>query len=330
VVVKNKTLSSAEVGTLWMTFQQKTLILRTLEYFIEKSEDQQAKNIMGGLWQELTPLVEKIKKMFEDEGATVPSGFTKADVNLDAPKLYDNGFDIMFVRIFKELSMGMYSISMNMSYREDVISLYEDFTKATQKTYRLSTQYLLEKGILSPPPKVTMPKSNEIIESKNYLSGFTLFSEKRDLNDLEIGILHHGIEVNNIGMQLIMGFAQCTENEEVKQYFVQGKELAKKQIKIFEETLLQNDIQPTAAIGSTVTTSTISPFSEKLMMFCIYLLNGFGIVSNSFGTMFTLRNDLIMDSGLIVKDIFLYTNEGIKLMIKNGWMEEPPQMERSQ
>ncbi|MDW8515062.1 DUF3231 family protein [Priestia flexa] len=37
----------------------------------------------------------------------------------------------------------------------------------------------------------------------------------------------HGIETNNIGMQLITGFAQCAENKEVKQYFVRGKELAK-------------------------------------------------------------------------------------------------------
>ncbi|MGE6895163.1 DUF3231 family protein [Priestia flexa] len=35
------------------------------------------------------------------------------------------------------------------------------------------------------------------------------------------------METNNIGMQLITGFAQCAENKEVKQYFVRGKELAK-------------------------------------------------------------------------------------------------------
>ncbi|GGA09392.1 hypothetical protein GCM10008018_63810 [Paenibacillus marchantiophytorum] len=27
------------------------------------------------------------------------------------------------------------------------------------------------------------------------------------------------------------------------------------------------------------------------------------------------------------KDIYFYTHEGIKIMIKNGWLEEPPQME---
>ncbi|MEH7373266.1 DUF3231 family protein [Priestia megaterium] len=248
-------------------------------------------------------------------------------MNLEAPKLYDNGFDIMFVRILKEISMGMYTLNMNMAYQDDVMGIYEGLTSTTQKIYKSSTLYLLEKGILTLPPKVTMPKSSEFIESKNYLNGFNPFNDKRALNDIELGYLHHGIETNNIGMQLITGFAQCAEDKEVKQYFVKGKELAKKQIKVFGDILLESDVQFSATSGSTVTTSKVAPFSQKLMMFCIYLLNGFGIVGSSFGTIFSLRKDLSMKTALIAKDIYFYADEGVKIMIKNGWLEEPPQME---
>lgn len=320
-------ISSSEVGTLWLTYQEKTMILRILEYFIEKSDDQQAKNIMGGLWQKLSYYVTKIKKIFQEQGIAIPVGFNQADVNLEAPKLYDNGFDIMFVRILKEISMGMYTLNMNMAYQDDVMGIYEGLTSTTQKIYKSSTLYLLEKGILTLPPKVTMPKSSEFIESKNYLNGFNPFNDKRALNDIELGYLHHGIETNNIGMQLITGFAQCAEDKEVKQYFVKGKELAKKQIKVFGDILLESDVQFSATSGSTVTTSKVAPFSQKLMMFCIYLLNGFGIVGSSFGTIFSLRKDLSMKTALIAKDIYFYADEGVKIMIKNGWLEEPPQME---
>ncbi|PFT49507.1 DUF3231 family protein [Priestia megaterium] len=320
-------ISASEVGTLWLTYQEKTMILRILEYFIEKSDDQQAKNIMGGLWQELSYYVTKIKKIFQEQGIVIPVGFNQEDVNLEAPKLYDNGFDIMFVRILKEISMGMYTLNMNMTYQDDVMEIYEGLTSTTQKIYKSSTLYLLEKGILTLPPKVTMPKSSEFIESKRYLNGFNPFNDKRALNDLELGYLHHGIETNNIGMQLITGFAQCAEDKEVKQYFVKGKELAKKQIKVFGDILLESDVQFSATSGSTVTTSKMAPFSQKLMMFCIYLLNGFGIVGSSFGTIFSLRKDLSMKTALIAKDIYFYADEGVKIMIKNGWLEEPPQME---
>jgi hypothetical protein len=54
----------------------------------------------------------------------------------------------MFLRILKEISMGMYTLNMNMAYREDVMSIYEGLTTTTQKVYKLATHYLLNKGFL--------------------------------------------------------------------------------------------------------------------------------------------------------------------------------------
>ncbi|WP_163143902.1 DUF3231 family protein [Bacillus sp. 22-7] len=320
-------LSVSEIGTLWQTYQEKTLIMRFLEYFIEKSDEQEARNILGGLWQELNFYVKDMEELFSDQGMVKPVGFTSADVNLEAPKLYDNGFDIMFLRILKEVSMGLYTLNMNMTYNKKVLSIYEGLTTVTQKIYKLSTFYLLEKGILSLPPKVTMPKNIEYIKSKKYMDGFKLTGDKRALNDLEIGILHHNMEANNIGMQLITGFAQCAQNKEAKKYFLKGKELAKKQIKMMEDILLEGDVQFSATSGATVTRSTVPPFSDKLMMHCIYILNGFSLVGSGTGAFFSLRNDIAMKSMILAKDIYFYAQEGIKIKIKNGWFEEPPQME---
>lgn len=320
-------ISASEVGTLWLTYEEKTLIMRILEYFIEKADDDEARNILGGLWQELDYYVLKMEEVFEEQGMAKPIGYTSADVNLQAPKLYDNGFDVMFIRMLKEVSMGMYTINMNMAYNDKIMQIYEGLTTVTQKIYKLATLYLLKKGILTLPPKVTMPTSIEFIESKSYLNGFNPFSDKRALNDLELGFIHHSVEVNNIGMQLITGFAQCAHHKDVKEYFVKGKELAKKQIKVMEDILLEGDVQFSATSGSTVTTSTVAPFSDKLMMHCIYLLNGFGLVASSFGAFFTYRNDITMKTTLLAKDIYFYGQEGVKLKIKHGWFEEPPQME---
>jgi hypothetical protein len=49
--------------------------------------------------------------------------------------------------------------------------------------------------------------------------------------------------------------------------------------------------------------------------------------SNSLGTAFSLRNDLPAKMTIFMKDTFEYAHKGAKIMIKNGWMEEPPQME---
>jgi hypothetical protein len=320
-------LSASEVGTLWLTYQEKTMIIRILEYFIEKSDEQQGKNLLGGLWQELDYYLLRIEKLYQEQKVVKPVGFTKDDVNLEAPALWDNGFDIMFLRVLKEVSMGMYTMNMNMAYNDEVIEIYEGLTSITQKIYKLSTLYLLKKGILSLPPKVTMPKKVEFVKNKSYMSGLNPFGDKRVLNNLELGILHHAIESNNIGFQLMTGFAQVAKTKEVKAYFTKGMELAKKQIEEFEKILLESNIHFSATAGSTVTTSTIAPFSEKLMMYCTFILNGYCITGNAFGTFFALRNDLSLKSGLIMKDVYFYGQEGTEIMIKNGWFEEPPQME---
>jgi hypothetical protein len=128
-------------------------------------------------------------------------------------------------------------------------------------------------------------------------------------------------------VQLITGFAQVAQDKEVRDYFVKGKQLAQKQIKLFEEILLKSDVQFSATSGSTVTTSTIAPFSEKMMMHTIFLLNGFSTVGQAFGELFTLRNDISLKQALVAREIYTYHREGIKLKIKHGWFEEPPQME---
>jgi len=124
-------LSASELGTLWLTYQEKTLILRILEYFLKHADDQEAINIMGGLWQELHHYVTKIEDEFNRQGAVIPIGFKKEDVNLEAPKLFDNGFDIMFVRVLKQVSMGLYTINMNMSYNDNIMQIYEGLTSIT-------------------------------------------------------------------------------------------------------------------------------------------------------------------------------------------------------
>ncbi|MCD8511299.1 MAG: DUF3231 family protein [Bacillus sp. (in: Bacteria)] len=212
-------ISSSEIGTLWLTYQEKALIIRFLEYFLEKSNEQEARNILGGLWQNLDFYIKKMENIFQEEGITVPVAFTKEDVNLEAPKLYDNGFDILMLRVFKELSMGMYTINMNMSYREDIITLYKDLTEMTQSTYRIATYYLLDKGLLAASPNVTHPKETEFVKGKSYLNGFNPFKHPRALSDIELGILHQGIESNSIGMQLITGFAQVANNKKGSKIF---------------------------------------------------------------------------------------------------------------
>lgn len=320
-------MTSVELGSLWVTYHKKTMILRILEYFIEKSEDEEAKKLMSGLWDELHPKVLEIQAMFEAEGAAVPIGFTEKDVNLEAPTLWENGFDIMFSRILKEVSTGMYALHLTISYRKDIVEFYSQLTKITEAYYNLFTQYLLERSILPRPTYATMPKSTDYITDKEYMKGTNIMGHKRPLNVVEFGVLFRGIEANVTGMQLMRGFLQCAADKDVQKYFTKGLALSKEILKETGHLLLQYNVQPPATPGGTVTDSTIAPFSERLMMFCNYLLGGFSLGGQGFGGVFLWRNDLMARAGVQAKDVFEYTREGLQLMMNKGWLEEPPKMD---
>ncbi|WP_245799155.1 DUF3231 family protein [Virgibacillus siamensis] len=233
----------------------------------------------------------------------------------------------MFGRILKEISMGMYSLHLTMSYRKDIIKLYQELSKLSETYYGYFTEYLLEKKLLSCPNYVTMPESTDYIADKDYAKGTNIFGHKRPLNTVEFGILYHAVETNITGMHLMEGFIQTAKDEEVKEYFTIGKGLSKDQISEISKTLLENDIQPPATPGGTVTSSTTAPFSERLMMFCNYLLNGLALGGGGFGAGFSLRNDLQAQNAIFGKDIFQYQRNGVKLMMSKGWLEEPPKMD---
>lgn len=128
-------------------------------------------------------------------------------------------------------------------------------------------------------------------------------------------------------MQLLTGFAQVAKEKEVRDYFLKGKELAKKIIGEFSSVLLDSDIQPPATWAGKATDSTIPPFSDKMMMYLSNILNSSAMGGNALGMAFSMRSDLPAKLAVVMVDTSQYAKDGGKLMINHKWLEEPPQME---
>ena len=84
-MTQRQALSSSELGTLWMTYQEKTMTQRMLEYFIEQADDERAKEIMKDTHMKIINYLEDIKNIFKNEGAVIPVGYTEKDVNPGVP-----------------------------------------------------------------------------------------------------------------------------------------------------------------------------------------------------------------------------------------------------
>ncbi|WP_342048784.1 DUF3231 family protein [Bacillus sp. OTU530] len=319
-------ITSSELANLWMAYQEKTMIIRILDHFIEHADDE-AKQLLQSHSNTAAKNVEAITNILHQEGAVIPIGFTEKDVYNGVPKLYDYMYDIMYLHMMTKVEMSLYSLFVGMSYRKDIEDFFISLTAESQAMNSQSTQLLLEKGVLVRPPFVSMPTKVGFVQSTNYTEGLKLFGELRSLNTVEVSLIHHAIETNLVGMQLMIGFAQVATDKEVQDYFVKGMKLSEKIETSLGEFLRQSFIEPPATHAGKATTSKIAPFSEKLMMYNTSLLTSFGLGSNALGGAFSLRSDLPTKMTLLAKDIFSFAQDGGKLMIKNGWMEEPPQIE---
>ncbi|MFP3887394.1 DUF3231 family protein [Priestia filamentosa] len=81
----------------------------------------------------------------------------------------------------------------------------------------------------------------------------------------------------------------------------------------------EDNIPVPGVAGGNITTSTIPPFSDKMMLYCVSLFCSFSLGGNSLGAAFSMRNDLPRKLSVFMKDIFQYAHEGAKMMIKHGW-----------
>ncbi len=320
-------LTSSELGTLWMTYQSTSATLMMYDLFKDKTIDKEARSILTASITDRQIIKNQLVKIFNNEQVVIPIGFNEQDILREAPPLFDDIFNIMFLRQMMKLNLGHSSVFSTMSFMEEVNEILNFNYGISNKYYMLTTKYLLEKGVLAKPPCVSMPKKVEFIEDKNYMSGFNFLSDKRSLNTIEIGYLNEAIENNIFGMQLMTGFAQAATESEIKKYFIEGKELSKKIISKLSAVLLESDIQPPSTWAGKATDSTKPPFSDKLMMYITSLMSSSSIGLTALGTSFSMRNDLPAKLAFIAKDTFQYAKEGGKLMIKHKWMEEPPQME---
>jgi hypothetical protein len=320
-------LSSSELGTLWMTYISISARIIMYDFFALKTIDKKAQNIINSHITEEQNILNKIVTIFNNEEAVIPIGFDEHDEMKESPTLYDDFFHIMCLRQTMKLNLGHSAVYSSMSYLKEVNDVFKLNYDMSNEYYMTTTNYLLERGVLARPPGVTMPKQVEFIEDKNYMSGLNPLSDKRALNTIEVGYINEAIEDNIWVMQLLTGFAQVAKESEVKRYFISGKELAKKNISELSAVLLQSDIQPPSTWVGKVTDSVNPPFSDKLMMYINSLISTTALGFTALGTSFSMRNDLPIKLGLISKDTFSYAKKGAKIMIKHGWMEEPPQME---
>ncbi|WP_449538210.1 DUF3231 family protein [Ferdinandcohnia sp. Marseille-Q9671] len=321
---KNKIrLTAAEMSTLWSQYINDSLAVCVNKHFLEKVEDQDIKKHIEKVIQITTSNISTLEALFKREGFPIPVGFTEKDVDVQAPRLFSDTFVSMYLRQMSILAMAASGTALGLVTRPDVVEFHKRVLNEGVMMQDLTRDTMLNQGTYIKPPYITLPDKVDFVEKQQFLAGF--FGKKRALTSVEITNLFINIQTNSIGKALMIGFAQTATDEDVKEYLKRGMKVAQKHIDIFGDFLRKEDLPAPMVWDSAVTDSTTTVFSDKLIMFHVSAMVAAGVGNYGVAMGASPRRDIGMKYASLIPEIALYAEDGANIMIKNGWLEEPPQ-----
>ncbi|MFC0560178.1 DUF3231 family protein [Halalkalibacter alkalisediminis] len=324
-IMNTPNMTASEIGILWTQYLQNSMSLQIVKYFNEIVEDTDIRLIVEQTLQLTGKVNSEIEQFFQVENIPTPDAFSESDVNLKAPRLYTDPFILWFIETMGKASSTAYSLSQGVSSRTDIRAFFSKILMEYSSLLNEAIDMGLTKGIYVRPPSITKPGQVEYITGKKYFSSGLNPFNKRTLNSVEIMHLSENLKTNAIGTLLCTGFAQTTENKEVKKFFIDGKNISNKHVKIFSEKLSETGLTAAISPDIGVTDSTTRVFSDKLMMFLKSVLSATGQGNYSTASTASMRYDLVADYQRLSAEIALYAKDGLDIMLKHGWLEEPPQ-----
>ncbi|MGP4108934.1 DUF3231 family protein [Virgibacillus sp. L01] len=316
-------LTAGEVANLWTSYMHDSMCICVFDHFLENVQDEEIKNTLDFAKELSASHLPKIEEIFNKEEIAIPQGFTDKDI-YKAPRLFTDVFYTRYLECMSRNGLIANSLCLGTAYREDIKTIYQTIINEAEELYNQTNNLLKEKGALVRSPIIHYPQKVTYVQDESFVGGTFSFT-KRPLLAIEVAHIANNIESSQIYKALIMGFSQVAESDKVRKHLRESINDTDKFIDDLKEFLEHAEIAAPMTSDDSITNSTTSPFSDKLMMFIISTLNEFSIslVGTSLGA--SARSDLAANYMKFVSHLSKFALEGTKLMIGNGWLERPPQ-----
>ncbi|WP_026700672.1 DUF3231 family protein [Salibacterium aidingense] len=317
-------LTSAEISQLWVTYMNDSAAICHLEHELNIVEDNEIKSILQYVLKVSQSHINSVVEIFNKENHPIPHGFKLSeDVDVTAPRLFTDKYYLNTLNQLGKIGLNNYSLAVSLVAREDIYHFFSTCLNESDKIIKWTNDVLLSKGLYVRPPQLPKAESFDYVTKQSFLTGY--FGERRPLTATEIAHLYANFQRNALGSATMMGYSQVAKDKDVVQYFIKGKEIAQKHCAIFESYLKENDLPSPMMLDSEVTDSTIYTFSDKKMTFYSSTLTAVSLGYYGTGMSMSPRRDLGVMYSRLMAEVAKFADNGAKLMIKHGWMEEPPQ-----
>ncbi|MDN3015994.1 DUF3231 family protein [Paenibacillus sp. BSR1-1] len=314
-------LTSAEMGKLWATYMGNSMSTCILSYYLQHVEDKDIKTLLENALRLSLEFMNTTKGIFEKENYPIPKGFGDEDVNLGAPRLYQDQYYVHYLKYAGKAGMSIYNVAIPLVIRKDVKEFFRYCMDATMDLMEQINEILMNKGFIMKPPLIPIPEKVEFVH-QDFLNGF--LGHVRSLHALEIAHLYDNIENNVTSKALILSFAQVVKDEKIRKLFEWGREMTTTSIEHYMKMLHNENLPTPSFLDDLVTASTYSPFSDKLMLF--HKMDMFSMKIRAFGNSAAVngRHDIALMYSKSLMKIGQFVEAAAKIFVEKGWMEQPP------
>lgn len=320
---KNKLkLTSSEIGTLWGEYVNGTMTDVVNRYMVSIIEDKQIKTIFKDAIHTFEKQKKQIATFIANEGFQVPIGFTESDLFKDKPRLFTDIFCLNYLHIMTLHGLLGHSSSLAVSVRKDLRDFYDSCDNDAKKMYHQTIELLLEKGNFQRDPLFYPAQNPQYISSQDFRDGF--FGKGRKLSATEIISISFNLKKSIMAKTLSIAFSQVAQTKEVRKFLTDSQNTSDGHIKAFSKIMQADNLPVPKSWETEVTTSTDSPFSDKLMLYHIGFLFQAAQNYHGAGLASAMRTDLVMTyEATIVKNLMV-TKKWFNIMVQNKWLEQPP------
>lgn len=320
-------LTSSEISAIWSSYQNNSLSICMLKYFLANVDDTDIKSIVQNALITSEQNLNISKDILLNDNQPEPVGFTDEDVSPTVSRLYSDTFYLYYLENMAKVGLSVYGVALCTAANKKVRDFLSQAIQKSTELYNKVAEVLLAKGLYVRPPYVSTSKTVDFIDNKKYLGGLMdLNNNNRPLNVIEITHIEANLKTNSVGATLLTGFAQAAKSKKVRNYCTTGKEIAKKHVQVFTTMLTNDDLPSPMPWDMEISDSTVAPFSDKLMMYHTTTLITSGLSNYTTASAASFRTDIQASYVRLTAEITQYAKDGINILIKNKWLEQPPQI----
>jgi len=320
---KTNTLTAAEVSALWLQYLGDSMAICVYKYFLNIVENNEIKPILEFALQLAESHITKITEFLDNANFQIPIGFTENDVNVNAPRLFSDQFLLFYSYIMTIHGITAYGLAVSNTERQDIQDYFFDCTVSSKELFQKIVELAKNQPKYTSVPSIPSPHGVEFMESPGFISN--LIGDKRPLNSSEISTLFFNSTKTGFVSSLSLAFSQVAVREDVRNFMLKNVKLAGKDAESFDTILQQDHLPIPEKWDDEITDSTVSPFSDKLIMFHAGFLVNAALTYYGASLGSSYRSDIIVNYSKVFTHAMEAGAISYNIMVKHGWLEKQPE-----